>query len=72
MEFRLDLLETKIEFYEAFTLQELEAKIAQQIDNNKALMLEPAAVQHQAVFHPLHEKLLYTACVHYKLRSSRL
>lgn len=71
MEFRLDLLETKIEFYEAFSLKELEAKIAQQIDNNKALMLEPSAVQHQAVFHPLHEKMLYTASVHFKLRSNR-
>lgn len=53
MEFRLDLLETKVEFYEAFSLKELEAKITEQIDNNKALMLEPAAIQHQAVFHPL-------------------
>jgi len=70
MEFRLDLLETKIEFYEAFTLQELEGKITRQIDNNKALMLQPISVQHQAVFHPLHEKMLYTACVHYKLQQA--
>ncbi|MCM3632270.1 MULTISPECIES: DUF2536 family protein [Paenibacillus] len=71
MEFRLDLLETKVEFYEAFSLKELEAKITEQIDNNKALMLEPAAIQHQAVFHPLFEKMLYTAHVHYKLRQNR-
>lgn len=68
MNIRLDLIESKIEFYEAFSLQELEKKIAQQIDNNKALMLEPHSVTHQASFHPLHEKMYYSAVVHYKLR----
>jgi len=68
MNFRLDLMESKIEFYEAFTLQELEKKITVQIDNNKGLMLEPYSVSHQATFHPLHEKMLYTAVVHYRLK----
>lgn len=69
MDFRLDLFEHKIECFEAYTLQELEAKIAAQVDNNKALMLEPYSVSHQATFHPQREKMLYTAVVHFKLKN---
>jgi hypothetical protein len=68
MEFRLDLIETKIEFFEAYDLKTLEQKIDQQIEINKALLLDVHSISHQAVFHPLAEKLLYSAVVHFKAK----
>ena len=68
MDFRLDLIETKIEFFEALSLKELEAAVATQIDNNKALMLEPHSISHQTTFHPIREKMIYTAVVHFKIK----
>ncbi|MCR8655971.1 YrzA family protein [Paenibacillus endoradicis] len=68
MDFRLDLLDTKIEFFEALSLKELENAIAQQIDNNKALMLEPHSISHHVTFHPIREKMLYSAVVHFKIK----
>lgn len=69
MDFRLDLLDHKIEFYEAFSLKELERIVEQQIDNNKALLLEPFSIEHHVTFHPGREKMLYTAVIHFKAKS---
>lgn len=66
--FQLDLIEHKIELFEAFSQKELQQQIEAQIENNKALMLEPYQVQHQACFHPIREKMLYTAAVHFRLK----
>lgn len=68
MDFRLDLLDHKIEFYEAFTLKELEKIVEQQIEINKALLLEPYSIEHQVTYHPAREKMLYTAVVHFKVK----
>ncbi len=68
MEFRLDLMETKIEFFEANQLQILEQQIAKHIDMNKALMLDVHSVQHQVTFHPGTEKMIYSAVVHFKIK----
>ena len=68
MDFRLDLLETKIEFFEAQDLKTLEHKIAGQIDTNKALMLDVHSISHQAVFNPKTEKMQYSAVVHFKMK----
>ena len=68
MNFRLDLMETKIEFFESLSLKGLETAIAEQIDNNKALMLEPHSISHQTTFHPIREKMIYTAVVHFKMK----
>ncbi|RCW46488.1 YrzA family protein [Paenibacillus prosopidis] len=68
MDFRLDLIENKIEFFEAYDLKTLELKIDQQIENNKALLLDVFAVNHQAVFNPKTEKMLYSAVVHFKAK----
>ncbi|TDG00198.1 DUF2536 family protein [Paenibacillus piri] len=69
MEFILDQMETKVEFFEAYDLKTLEKKLEEQIGNNKALLLDVHAVQHQVTFDPNRNKLLYTALVHYKLKS---
>lgn len=68
MDFRLDLIENKIEFFEAYDLKTLELKINQQIENNKALLLDVFTVNHQAVFNPKTEKMLYSAVVHFKAK----
>ncbi|WP_424768941.1 YrzA family protein [Paenibacillus sp. sgz302251] len=66
MDFRLDLIETKIEFFEAYDLKSLELKVNQQIEMNKALMLDVFSVSHQTTFNPKMEKMLYSAVVHFK------
>jgi len=66
MGFILDKIESKIEFFEAFDLKTLEKKIGEQIENNKALLLDVHAIEHQVTFHPLQNKMLYTAVVHFK------
>ena len=68
MDFILDTLETKIEFFEAYDLATLERRIEEQIHNNKALLLDVQAVQHSVTFHPNLNKMLYTAVVHYKIK----
>ncbi|MCA0753783.1 YrzA family protein [Paenibacillus sp. N4] len=68
MDFRLDLIETKIEFFEAYDLKALEQKIDQQIETNKALLLDVYSVTHQTVFNPKTEKIHYSAVVHFKAK----
>jgi hypothetical protein len=68
MEFRLDLIENKIEFFEAYDLKTLEQKIDQQIENNKGLLLEVFHVSHHAVFNPKIEKMLYSEVIHFKAK----
>ena len=68
MEFKLDLIEDKVEFFEATSIQNLEKQIQQKIDQNKAIMLSVHNVSHQIHTTP-EGKPIYTAVVHYKLKS---
>ncbi|KRE98361.1 hypothetical protein ASG89_04945 [Paenibacillus sp. Soil766] len=68
MDFILDRIENKIEFFQAYDLKTLEEKINDQIDNNKALMLDVYAIQHHIVFDPNAGKMLYSAVVHFKVK----
>ncbi|GBG06112.1 hypothetical protein PAT3040_00615 [Paenibacillus agaridevorans] len=68
MDFKLDLLDSKVELYEADDLKSLEGQIERAIDINKALMLDVHSVSHQVVFNPRKERLLYSAVVHFKLK----
>ncbi|WP_020619860.1 YrzA family protein [Paenibacillus daejeonensis] len=68
MEFSLSRIENKVEFFQAYDLRSLEQRIDVQIENNKALMLDVASVQHQTVFDPNANKMLYTAVVHFKAK----
>jgi hypothetical protein len=63
----LDKMENKIEFFESYDLNSLEKKINEQIDNNKALMLNVFSISHNVVFSPLKNKMLYSAVVHFKV-----
>jgi len=68
MDFKLELINDKIELFEAYDARTLEHKIDQQIENNKALLLEVHSVTHSVVYHPAAEKMLYTAIVHFKAK----
>ncbi|MFB6365057.1 YrzA family protein [Paenibacillus elgii] len=64
----LDKIENKIEFFEAYDLKTLEAKIDTQIENNKALLLDVFSISHQVAFDPNAGKMLYSAVVHFKVK----
>lgn len=68
MDFRIELMDTKIECYEAYDIKSLEAHIEKAIEINKALMLDVQAVSHQTTFDPRSEKMLYTAIVHFRIK----
>jgi hypothetical protein len=64
--FSLTSIDTKIEFFEAYDLHVLERKIDEQIENNKALLLDVFSISHHVVFNPLQNKMLYSAVVLFK------
>ncbi|PZD96671.1 DUF2536 domain-containing protein [Paenibacillus sambharensis] len=66
MDFILDKMEHKIEFFQDYDLKALERRIEEQIDLNKALMLGVHSVQHQVTFDPNRNKMLYSAVVHFR------
>ena len=69
MEFKfdLDIIEDKIEFFEASELKMLEKKINEQIDNNKALLLTVNSVSHQMHVDE-NGRTYYSAVVHFKAK----
>jgi hypothetical protein len=67
MNLEFDLIEDKIEFFEAGDLKSLEKKIAAQIDINKAILLSVNSVSHQMHVHE-NGQTYFTAVVHFKRR----
>jgi hypothetical protein len=65
MSIQFDLIEDKIEFFEAVDLKGLEKKIAGQIELNKAILLSVHSVSHQM---HVNEKgqTYFSAVVHFK------
>ncbi|WP_102345476.1 YrzA family protein [Bacillus sp. Marseille-P3661] len=68
MEFKIEVIEDKVEFFEAFDLKTLEKKINEQIEHNRAILLQVHAVQHQSHIDVESGKTYYTAVVHFKLK----
>ncbi|MGR3765131.1 DUF2536 family protein [Rossellomorea sp. NS-SX7] len=66
MNISFDLIQDKVEFFEADRLQALEKKVQEQIEHNKAIMLGVHHVQH-AVAIDENGRKLYTAVVHFKM-----
>jgi Protein of unknown function (DUF2536) len=66
MNISFDLIQDKVEFFEADRLQILERKIEEQIEHNKAIMLGVHSVQHQVVIDE-NGRRYYTAAVHFKV-----
>ena len=67
MNFQFDLIDDKIEFFEANDLKTLEKKINEQIENNKALLLAVNSVSHQMHIDE-NGRRLYSAVVHFKAK----
>lgn len=67
MEFKFDLIDDKIEFYEGSDLKVLEKKINEQIEHNKALFLGVHSVSHQMHVDE-HGKPFYSITVHFKAK----
>ncbi|PLT34617.1 DUF2536 family protein [Bacillus sp. V5-8f] len=67
MNFQLDLIQDKVEFFEADSIKALEDKIQSQIEVNKAILLEVYHVSHQ--MHVTEEgRRFYSAMVHFKAK----
>ncbi len=60
-------MEDKVEFFEAESIQELEKKIANQIEINKAIMLRVNNVSHQ-MFVSEEGRRFYSAVVHFRAK----
>ena len=67
MNLHFDLIEDKIEFFEAQDLKTLEQKINIQIENNKAILLSVHHVSHQMHIDE-NGRPFYTAVVHFKAK----
>lgn len=67
MNFQFDLIEDKVEFYEANNLKTLQKKIEAQIEENKAIMLGVHSVSHQMHVND-NGQTYFSAVVHFKKR----
>lgn len=65
MNFHFDLIEDKVEFFEATNLKTLQKKIETQIEENKAIMLGVHSVSHQMHVNE-NGQTYFTAVVHFK------
>ncbi|WP_223591647.1 DUF2536 family protein [Neobacillus bataviensis] len=65
MNFQFDLIEDKVEFYEANNLKTLQKKIEAQIEENKAIMLGVHSVSHQMHVNE-NGQTYFSAVVHFK------
>ncbi|MCA0986151.1 YrzA family protein [Guptibacillus algicola] len=68
MGFSLERIDDKVEFFEGFSLKDLEKQIQVQIDNNRALMLQVHNVQHQVLTNEKTGRPYYSAVVHFKAK----
>lgn len=67
MDFHFDIIEDKVEFFEALDLKTLEKYINKQIEINKAIMLTVHRVSHQMHIDDK-GRLFYSAVVHFKAK----
>jgi hypothetical protein len=68
MNITLDIIQDKIEFFEATDIKTLEKKINEQIEHNKAILLEVHHVSHQMHIGENGERF-YSAVVHFKAKN---
>ncbi|GLY10042.1 DUF2536 family protein [Pseudobacillus badius] len=67
MQFHLDLIEDKVEFFEASSLAALEKKIAEKIEQNRAILLSVHSVTHQMQMDADGHKH-FSAVIHFKAK----
>ncbi|WP_096201384.1 YrzA family protein [Bacillus sp. FJAT-45350] len=68
MGIQLERIHDKVEFFETANLQSLEKKINEQIDINKALLLEVHSISHQVFPNPKTGQPIYSAVVHFRAK----
>jgi Protein of unknown function (DUF2536) len=68
MHFSLDIIEDKVEFFEANDLHTLEKMISAKIDQNRAIFLQVHHVSHQMYIDPATNYKCYSAVVHFKAK----
>lgn len=66
MNFRLDTIDDKVEFFEAFDLQSLEKQINEKIEQNRAILLHVSSVSHQSQVDFETGRKYFSAVVHFK------
>ncbi|MBM7701433.1 DUF2536 family protein [Metabacillus iocasae] len=66
MNFQIDFIKDKVEFFESTNVQDLEKQITEKIEQNKAILLEVQSVSHQMSVDYAHGKRYYSAVVHFK------
>ncbi|WP_110111426.1 YrzA family protein [Bacillus sp. CGMCC 1.16541] len=66
MNFQIDFIKDKVEFFESTDLRDLEKQITEKIEQNKAILLEVESVSHQMSVDYNHGKRYYSAVVHFK------
>ncbi len=64
---QFDLIEDKIEFFEAANLKSLEKKVNEKVEQNKAILLSVHSVSHSVNFDEK-GRVLFTAVVHFKVK----
>ncbi|MFY4774837.1 YrzA family protein [Metabacillus sp. RGM 3146] len=67
MNIQLDFIKDKIEFFEGEDLKALEKKVNEQIELNKAILLEVSSVSHQMHLAE-NGRRFYSAVVHFKAK----
>lgn len=67
MNFHFDIIEDKVELFEARDIKTLEKKINDQIEVNKAILLKVHSVSHQMHVDE-NGAILYSAIVHFKAK----
>ncbi|WP_077214058.1 YrzA family protein [Bacillus dakarensis] len=67
MNFQLEIIEDKVELFEANDLKTLEKKINEQIEINRSILLAVHSVSHQ-IHVDENGKRYYTAVVHFKAK----
>ena len=65
MNFQFELIEDKVEFFEANNLKTLQKKIEFQIDENRAILLSVHSVSHQMHVND-NGQTYFSAVVHFK------
>jgi hypothetical protein len=65
MNFQFELIEDKVEFFEANNLKTLQKKIESQIDENRAILLAVQSVSHQMHVNE-NGQMYFSAVVHFK------
>lgn len=67
MNFKLEFIEDKVEFFEANDLNTLEKKVNEQIEINKSILLSVHSVSHQMHIDE-NGKKYFSAVVHFKVK----